>query len=102
MAAKIRRNDEVVVLTGKDKGKRGIVKNVLSTGKAIVEGVNVVKKHKKRVSNIQGGIVNIEAAIPLSNLAIFNAAISKADRVGFKIECGKKVRIFKSNGVTIK
>ncbi|AHF72862.1 LSU ribosomal protein L24p (L26e) [Candidatus Sodalis pierantonius str. SOPE] len=104
MAAKIRRDDEVIVLTGKDKGKRGKVKNVLSTGKAIVEGINLVKKHRKPVPamNQPGGIVEKEAAIDLSNLAIFNAASSKADRVGFKIEDGKKVRVFKSNGETIK
>lgn len=104
MAAKIRRDDEVIVLTGKDKGKRGKVKNVLSTGKAIVGGINLVKKHQKPVPamNQPGGIVEREAAIDLSNLAIFNAATSKADRVGFKIEEGKKVRVFKSNGETIK
>ncbi|MBT9431707.1 50S ribosomal protein L24 [Candidatus Sodalis endolongispinus] len=104
MAAKIRRDDEVIVLTGKDKGKRGKVKNVLSTGKAIVEGINLVKKHQKPVpaTNQPGGIVDKEAAIDLSNLAIFNAATSKADRVGFKIEEGKKLRVFKSNGETIK
>ncbi|QWA11718.1 MULTISPECIES: 50S ribosomal protein L24 [Sodalis] len=104
MAAKIRRDDEVIVLTGKDKGKRGKVKNVLSTGKAIVEGINLVKKHQKPVpaTNQPGGIVEQEAAIQLSNIAIFNGAANKADRVGFKIEDGKKVRIFKSNGETIK
>lgn len=104
MAAKVRRDDEVIVLTGKDKGKRGKVKNVLSTGKAIVEGINLVKKHQKPVPamNQPGGIVEKETAIDLSNLAIFNAATSKADRVGFKIENGKKVRVFKSNGETIK
>ncbi|RLR17966.1 50S ribosomal protein L24 [Sodalis-like symbiont of Bactericera trigonica] len=104
MAAKIRRDDEVIVLTGKDKGKRGKVKNVLSSGKAIVEGINLVKKHQKPVPamNQPGGIVEKEAAIDLSNLLIFNAAASKADRVGFKIEDGKKVRAFKSNGKTIK
>lgn len=104
MAAKIRRDDEVIVLTGKDKGKRGKVKNVLSTGKAIVEGINLVKKHQKPVPamNQLGGIVEKEAAIDLSNLAIFNAAFNKADRVVFNIEDGKKVRAFKSNGETIK
>lgn len=103
MAAKIRRDDEVIVLTGKDKGKRGKVKNIMSSGKAIVKGINLVKKHQKPVPamNQPGGIVEKEAAINLSNLAIFNAAASKADRVGFKIEAGKKVRVFKSNGETI-
>ncbi|WMQ72999.1 MAG: 50S ribosomal protein L24 [Sodalis sp.] len=104
MAAKIRRDDEVIVLTGKDKGKRGKVKNVLSTGKAIVEGINLVKKHQKPVPamNQPGGIVKKEAAIDLSNLAILNTTSSKADRVGFKIKDGKKVRVFKSNGETIR
>ncbi|SNC58355.1 50S ribosomal protein L24 [Sodalis endosymbiont of Henestaris halophilus] len=103
MAAKIRRNDEVVVLTGKDKGKRGKVKSVLSTGKAIVEGINLVKKHQKPVPAIKrlGGIIEREATIDLSNLAIFNTITNKADRVGFKIEDRKKVRVFKSNGETI-
>ncbi|OZI15312.1 50S ribosomal protein L24 [Sodalis-like symbiont of Philaenus spumarius] len=104
MAAKIRRDDEIIVLTGKNKGKRGKVKTILSSGKAIVEGINLVKKHQKPVPamNQPGGIVEKEAAIDLSNLAIFNAATSKADRVGFKIEDCKKVRVFKSNGETIK
>lgn len=105
MAAKIRRGDEVVVLTGKDKGKRGKVKNVLSSRKAIIEGINLIKKHQKPVPamNQQGGIVEKEAAIDLSNLAIFNIASSKADRVGFRIEeDGKKVRVFKSNSKIVK
>ena len=93
MAAKIRRDDEVIVITGKDKGKRGKVKNVLSAGKVIVEGINLVKKHQKPVP---------EAAIQVSNIAIFNAATGKADRVGFRFEDGKKVRFFKSNSETIK
>ena len=104
MAAKIRRDDEVIVLTGKDKGKRGKVKNVLSSGKVIVEGINLVKKHQKPVPalNQPGGIVEKEAAIQVSNVAIFNAATGKADRVGFRFEDGKKVRFFKSNSETIK
>ena len=83
MAAKIRRDDEVILLTGKDKGKRGKVKNVLSSGKVIVEGINLVKKHQKPVPalNQPGGIVEKEAAIPVSNVALFNTATGKADRV---------------------
>lgn len=98
MASKIRRDDEVIVLTGKDKGKRGKVKSVLSTGKVIVEGINLVKKHQKPVPELQqeGGIVEKEAAMNVSNVAIYNAATGKADRVGFRIENGKKVRFFKS------
>ncbi|GAB6262648.1 50S ribosomal protein L24 [Photobacterium sp. R1] len=104
MAAKIRRNDEVIVLAGKDKGKKGKVTKVLTTGKIVVEGINLVKKHQKPVPamGIQGGIVEKEAAIDASNVAIFNAATGKADRVGFRFEDGKKVRFFKSNSETIK
>ena len=92
MAAKIRRDDEVIVLTGKDKGKRGKVKNVLSSGKLVVEGINLVKKHQKPVPalNQPGGIVEKEAAIQVSNVAIFNAATGKADRVGFRFEDGNQ------------
>ncbi|AFP84719.1 50S ribosomal protein L24 [secondary endosymbiont of Ctenarytaina eucalypti] len=104
MAAKIRRDDDVIILTGKDKGKRGKVRHIFSTGKAIVSGINLVKRHQKPMPamNQPGGILEKEAAINLSNLAIFNIATKKADRVGFKIADGKKVRIFKSNGETIK
>jgi large subunit ribosomal protein L24 len=104
MAAKIRRNDEVIILTGKDKGKKGKITTVLSTGKVIVEGINLVKKHQKPVPALgqQGGIVEQEAAIDASNVAIFNVATGKADRVGFRFEEGKKVRFFKSNGELIK
>ncbi|WP_294954264.1 50S ribosomal protein L24 [uncultured Gilliamella sp.] len=103
MAAKIRREDEVIVLTGKDKGKRGKVRSVLSTGKVIVEGINLVKKHQKPVPalNQEGGIVEKEAAINVSNVAIFNPARGKADRVGFRIEDGKKVRFYKSTNELI-
>ncbi|MFP3019731.1 MAG: 50S ribosomal protein L24 [Arsenophonus sp.] len=104
MAMKIRRNDNVIVLTGKDKGKRGKVKHVLSSSKIIVEGINLVKKHQKPVPSLNkpGGIVEKEAAIDISNVAIFNITTGKANRVGFRIEDGKKVRFFKSNNETIK
>ncbi|MGL4859205.1 MAG: 50S ribosomal protein L24 [Enterobacteriaceae bacterium] len=104
MAAKIRRDDEVIVLTGKDKRKRGKVKEVLSTGKVVVEGINLVKKHQKPVPamNQPGGIVEKEAALPISNVAIYNTATGKADRVGFRVEDGKKVRVFKSTNELIK
>ncbi|MGL9760468.1 MAG: 50S ribosomal protein L24 [Symbiopectobacterium sp.] len=104
MAAKIRRDDEVIVLTGKDKGKRGKVKNVLSSSKIVVEGINLVKKHQKPVPalNRPGGVIKKEAVIQLSNVAVFNAATGKADRVGFRFEDGKKVRFFKSTSETIK
>ncbi|WP_417763618.1 50S ribosomal protein L24 [Shewanella sp.] len=104
MAAKIRRDDEVIVLTGKDKGKRGKVTDVLSTGQLIVAGVNLVKKHQKPNPQlgITGGIIDKEAPIQASNVAIFNPASGKADRVGFRVEDGKKVRFFKSNSELVK
>ena len=105
MAAKIRREDEVIVLTGKDKGKRGKVTQVLVTeGKVLVEGINLVKKHQKPVPALgqAGGIVTKEAPIDVSNVALFNSATGKADRVGFRIEDGKKVRFFKSTGELVK
>ena len=101
MARKIRRDDEVVVLAGKDKGKQGKVLKVLaSEDKLIVEGVNLVKKHQKPNPqlNVAGGIIEKEAAIHVSNVAIVNPATGKADRVGFRLEGEKKVRVFKSNG----
>ena len=103
MAAKIRRNDAAIILAGKDKGKKGKVTQVLTTGKVVVEGINLVKKHQKPVPALgqQGGIVEQEAAIDASNVAVLNAATGKADRIGFRIEDGKKVRFFKSNGETV-
>ncbi|WP_371193732.1 50S ribosomal protein L24 [Glaciecola sp. SC05] len=101
MANKIRRDDEVVVLAGKDKGKHGKVTRVVAeSNRVYVDGVNVVKKHQK--GNPQagepGGIIDKEASIHVSNIAIVNSATGKADRVGFRFEDGKKVRFFKSNG----
>jgi len=104
MAAKIRRGDEVIVLAGKDKGKRGKVLSVVTeSGRIFVEGINLIKKHQKPVPQLNqaGGIVEKEASIDVSNVAIYNSETSKADRVGFKIEDGKKLRIFKSTGKTI-
>lgn len=104
MAAKIKRDDEVVVLAGKDKGKRGKVLTVLTAeGRVIVEGVNLVKKHQKPnpALNQAGGIIEKEASIHVSNVAIFNPATEKADRVGFKTEDGKKVRVFRSSNEII-
>jgi len=103
MAAKIRKNDEVIVITGKDKGKQGKVTKVLTDGKLIVAGINVVKKHQKPnpQANVPGGIIEQEAAIQASNVAIYNPASSKGDRIGFRIEDGKKVRFFKSNNALV-
>ena len=100
---KIKRDDEVIVIAGRDKGKRGKVTRVLPDNKVIVSGVNTVKKHQKPnpQMGVPGGIVEKEAAIDVSNVAIYNAATGKADRVGFKIEGDKKVRVFKSNGEAV-
>ncbi|MBD3642600.1 50S ribosomal protein L24 [Alcanivorax sp.] len=100
---KIKRDDEVIVIAGKDKGKRGSVQQVLDNGRLIVAGVNMVKKHVKANPNrgTQGGIVEQEASLNASNVAIWNPKTQKADRVGFRFEDGKKVRFFKSNGETL-
>jgi large subunit ribosomal protein L24 len=100
---KIKRDDEVIVIAGKDKGKRGSVRQVLDNGRLIVAGVNMVKKHVKANPNrgTQGGIVEQEASLNASNVAIWNPMTQKADRVGFRFEDGKKVRFFKSNGETL-
>ncbi len=102
MANKIRQGDDVIVLTGKDKGKRGTVTKIITeTGRIVVENVNVVKKHQKPNPNmnIPGGIIDKEMPLDVSNVALFNPTTGKADRVGFKIlEDGRKVRYFKSNG----
>ena len=101
---KIRRDDEVIVIAGKDKGKRGKVLRVLTNDRLIVSGINMVKKHTKPNPMLgkAGGIVEKEASLATSNVAIFNPQTGKGDRVGFKLlEDGTKVRIFKSNGEVI-
>lgn len=101
---KIKRNDEVIVITGRDKGKRGKVNKVLTDDRLIVSGVQMVKKHQKPNPQlgITGGIVEKEAPIQVSNVAIYNPKTQKADRVGIKVnEDGTKVRVFKSNGESI-
>jgi large subunit ribosomal protein L24 len=102
---KILKGDQVIVLTGRDKGKRGAVLQRFGEEKVIVEGVNVVKKHVKPnpMKGATGGVVDKTMPIHQSNIAIFNAASGKADRVGFKVlDSGKKVRVFKSTGDEIK
>ena len=100
---KIKAEDEVIVLTGKDKGKRGKIQRIVDENRVLVSGINIIKKHQKPNPQlgVAGGIVEKEAPIQVSNVAIFNAATNKADRVGFKVEGDKKVRIFKSNGEAI-
>jgi large subunit ribosomal protein L24 len=97
---KLRRDDEVVVIAGRDKGKRGKITRVLENDKLIIAGINMVKRHTKPnpQAGVAGGIVEKEAPIHVSNVAIFNSATNKADRVGIKVlEDGTKARIFKSN-----
>lgn len=101
---KIRKNDEVIVLTGKDKGKRGQVLQAVDANYVIVAGVNVAKKATKPnpMTGAVGGIVDKVMPIHVSNVALFNAASGKADRVGFKVVDSKKVRIYKSTGEVVK
>ena len=102
---KIRKGDEVIVIAGRDKGKRGTVVQRSDEERLVVEGVNQVKKHAKPnpMKGIAGGIVDKTMPIHQSNVAIFNAATGKADRVGIKVLAdGKKVRVFKSSGEEIK
>ena len=101
---KIRKNDEVIVLTGKDKGKRGVVQQRVDAQHVVVEGVNVVKKAVKPnpMTGAVGGIVDKTMPIHISNVALFNAATGKADRVGVKLVDGKRVRVYKSNGEVVK
>ncbi len=97
---KIIKGDDVIVLTGKNKGTRGTVLSVVSEDRIIVENVNIVKKHTRPNPQVgePGGIVEKESPIHISNVAIFNPATKKADRVGIRVlEDGKKVRYFKSN-----
>jgi large subunit ribosomal protein L24 len=98
---KIKRGDEVVVITGKDKGKRGTVLRRVADDALVVEGINRVKKHVKPnpVKGVVGGIIDKELPIHISNVALYNPATKKADRVGIKqLEDGRRARFFKSNG----
>ena len=98
---KIRRDDQVVILTGKDRGKRGTVLRIVGDDRVVVEGANRVKKHEKPnpAKGSTGGILEKEMPIHISNVAVFNPAIDKGDRVRIKtLDDGRKVRIFRSNG----
>ena len=104
MASKIRRDDEVIILAGKDKCKTGkITKVLVADSKVFVEGINLIKKHTKPVPQLQqpGGIIEKEAPLHVSNVAIVTPKSGKADRVGFRVEDGKKVRFFKSDNELI-
>ena len=101
---KIRKGDQVVVIAGKDKGKRGTVARRVDAERVVVEGVNRVKKHVKPnpVKGVVGGVVDKDMPLHISNVALFNPKTQKADRVGFKLlEDGTKVRIFKSSGEVV-
>jgi large subunit ribosomal protein L24 len=101
---KIRKGDQVIVTTGKDKGKRGTVLNVLENGHVVVEGANMVKKHAKPnpMRGIVGGIISKEMPLDISNVALYNPATQKGERVGFKLlDDGRKVRVFKSSGEVV-
>jgi len=99
--SKLRKGDDVVVLSGRDKGKRGTVLQIIENNRILVDDVNVIKKHVKPNPNRgeTGGIIEREAPIQISNVALFNPNTNKADRVGYKVlEDGRKVRVFKSDG----
>ncbi|MFT3907279.1 MAG: 50S ribosomal protein L24 [Steroidobacteraceae bacterium] len=101
---KIRKGDQVVVLSGKDKGRRGAVLRVYPDARLLVENINKSKRHTKAnpQANVQGGIIEKEMPLPTAKVAIWNPAAKKGDRVGFKtLADGKKVRFFKSNGEVI-
>ena len=101
---RIRKDDEVVVIAGKDKGRRGKIVRVMDEERVIVAGVNLVKRHTKPnpARNVAGGIVEREAAVHISNVMLFNPLTKKGDRVGFRmLEDGRKVRYFKSNNEVV-
>jgi large subunit ribosomal protein L24 len=103
MAAKIRKGDNVIVLTGRDRGRRGEVIQVMpDEGRALVRGIHMVKRHQRQTAAQDGGIISKEASIHLSNLAIADPKDGKSTRVGFKIMAdGKKVRVAKRSGAEI-
>lgn len=97
---KIKKGDDIIVIAGKDKGKRASVSRIIGSNKVLVEGVNVVKKHQKPnpSTGAAGGIVEIAKPIDISNIAIFNFTTKKADKIGFKVDKNQKKRIFRSTG----
>lgn len=101
---KIRAKDEVIILTGKDKGKRGVVTQRVDANHLVVDGINIAKKAVKPnpMTGTTGGIVDKLMPIHISNVALFNAATGKADRVGIKVVDGKRLRVYKSTGEVVK
>ena len=101
---KIRKGDEVVVITGKDRGRRGTVLQIFADDRVLVEGVNVAKKHQKPNPNagVQGGIIDREMPLDVSNVQVFNPKTKKGDRVGIRVnDDGSKERVFRSTGETV-
>ncbi len=100
---RLRNGDEIVVIAGKDKGKRGSVSSVLDNGKVLVDGINLVKKHTKSnpQTGVQGGILSKEMPVDASNVALVDPETNKAGKIGFKVEDGSKVRFFKSTGKAV-
>lgn len=100
---RIKQGDEVIVIAGRSKGQRGNVLKVMQDGRLLVNNVNTVKKHVKPNPQIEekGGIKTMEAPIDASNVMLYNPASGKGERVGFKVENGKKIRVFKSNGEAV-
>jgi large subunit ribosomal protein L24 len=100
---RIRKGDEVIVIAGKDKGKRGTVLDRVDERHVTVEGINVVKKHVRPnpMKGVTGGIIDKTMPIDISNVMLFNPATGKGDRVGVKVEGDKKLRVFKSNGAVV-
>ena len=101
---KIHRGDDVIVIAGKDKGRRGTVLKVLNDNRVVVESINIAKKHQKPNPNagVAGGIIEREMPIDISNIMVFNPTTNKGDRIGFKVlKDSKKVRFFKSNGEVV-
>ena len=100
---RIRKGDEVVVIAGRDKGKRGVVLSRVDESHLVIEGINMVKKHVRPnpMKGVAGGITDKTMPIDQSNVMLFNPSTSKGDRVGFKLVVGKKVRVFKSNGAVV-
>ena|SRR5690554_3453107 len=100
---KIRKGDEVIVLAGRDKSRRGVVLSRVGADRVLVEGINVVKKHSKGnpMEGIQGGIIDKTMPIHISNVALFNPESGKGDRVGISEVDGKKVRVFRSSGAVV-
>lgn len=100
---RLKKGDEVVVITGKDKGKKGTISKIVSSEKVLVDGINLVKKHTKAnpMTGAQGGIVTKEMPIHVSNVALLNPETNKADRVGFRMENDVKIRYFKSTNKAV-